>query len=154
MAATTKNSKIISATRERVYNAFIDRDALGIWLAPDNMIGKIHDFDLKVGGGYTMSLFYLDNETQGKTSGNEDRSYVKFTELKPYEKITQTVNFQSDKNEFKDEMIMEVFLDELKQNTTKVTIVFRNIPPGINPKDNETGTQQSLEKLTRYLEKN
>ena len=152
--ATTTNSKIIRAKREKIYNAFIDGKALEFWLAPNNMIGKIHDFDAKVGGGYNMSLFYLDGETGGKTSGNEDRFSAKFVELKPYEKIVQTINFQSDKNELTDEMTMEVFLEESENNSTKVTVVFKNIPSGINPNDNEKGTQQSLEKLARYVESN
>ena len=152
--ATTTNSKIIRAKREKIYNAFIDGKALEFWLAPNNMIGKIHDFDAKVGGGYNMSLFYLDGETGGKTSGNEDRFSAKFVELKPYEKIVQTINFQSDKNELTDEMTMEVFLEESENNSTKVTVVFKNIPSGINPNDNEKGTQQSLEKPARYVESN
>lgn len=152
--ATTTNSKIIRAKREKIYNAFIDGKALEFWLAPNNMIGKIHDFDAKVGGGYNMSLFYLDGETGGKTSGNEDRFSAKFVELKPYEKIVQTINFQSDKNELTDEMTMEVFLVESENNSTKVTVIFKNIPSGINPNDNEKGTQQSLEKLARYVESN
>ena len=154
MGSTSKNSKIIQATREKVYNAFTDKEALEYWLAPYNMTGKIHDFDLKVGGGYEMSLFYLNNEISGKTLGNEDRFSTKFVVLNPYEKIVQTINFTSDKNEFAEEMIMEVFLEEVGSNATKVTIVFKNIPAGIDPKDNEAGTAQSLEKLTRYVEKN
>lgn len=151
MNQTSKNSKIIRAPREKVYNAFTEKDALEIWLAPHGMTGKIHSFDLRLGGGYDMSLFYQD-ETPGKTSGNEDRSSSKFVELKPYEKIVQMINFQSDKSEYKDEMIMEVSLEEIGNSSTKVTIIFTNIPPGIDPKDNEDGTAQSLEKLARYLE--
>jgi uncharacterized protein YndB with AHSA1/START domain len=151
---TTTNSKIIRATKQKIYNAFTDKDALEFWLAPNIMIGKIHDFDLKVGSGYNMSIFYIDTETTGKTSGNEDRFTAKFVELKPYEKIVQTINFQSDKNEFKNEMAMEVYLETVGSNSTKVTIVFENIPTGIDPKDNETGTEQSLEKLALYVGKN
>jgi len=151
---TTTNSKIIRATKQKIYNAFTDKDALEFWLAPNLMVGKIHDFNLKVGGGYTMSLFYIDKETAGKTSGNEDRFSAKFVELKPYEKIVQTINFQSDKSEFTNEMTMEVSLETVENNLTKVTIVFKNIPTGIDPKDNETGTEQSLEKLARYLDNN
>lgn len=151
---TTTNSKIIRATREKIYNAFIDKKALEFWLAPNNMTGKIYDFEAKVGGAYNMSLFYLDSETEGKTSENEDRFSAKFVELKPDAKIVQTINFQSDKNELTDEMTMEVFLEEGENNSTKVTIVFKNIPKGINPKDNEKGTEQSLEKLARYVESN
>ncbi len=98
-----------------------------------------------------MSLFYLDPETAGKTPGNEDRYSARFVELKPYEKIIQAINFRSDKSEFTDEMTMEVFLKEAEEDATKVTIVFKNIPAGVDPKDNEAGTAQSLEKLARYV---
>jgi len=152
--AITTNSKVIQATKEKIYNAFTDKNVLEFWLAPNIMVGKINDFDLKVGGGYNMSLFYLDSETAGKTSGNEDRFSAKFVELKPYEKIVQTINFLSDKNEFADEMTMEVLLETVENNSTKVTINFKNIPTGIDPKDNETGTEQSLEKLARYVDEN
>ncbi|KMQ68622.1 ATPase [Chryseobacterium sp. FH2] len=148
---STTNSRIIFAEREKVYKAFVSKKALENWLAPNNMKGEIHDFDLKVGGGYDMSLFYIDSNTRGKTSGNEDRFSAEFIELKPYEKIVQAINFHSDKKEFTDKMIMEVSLEENEKNSTKVTIVFRNIPEGINPKDNETGTEQSLEKLADYI---
>lgn len=152
MNRTSENSKYIQARRERVYNAFTNSKALESWLAPYGMTGKIHDFNLKVGGGYEMSLFYTDNEIEGKTSGNEDRFSSTFVELKPYEKIVQTISFHSDNKEYTDEMIMEVFLEEFEFNSTKVTIIFKNIPIGVDPKDNEAGTEQSLEKLTNYIE--
>lgn len=152
MDRVSKNAKIIRAAREKVYAAFIDRKALEFWLAPIGMMGKIHNFDLKIGGGYDMSLFYIDGKTVGKTSNNEDRFSAKFVELRPYQKIVQAINFQSDKKEFKEEMMMEVFLEAVEDNSTKVTIVFKNIPTGVDPKDNETGTEQSLEKLAYYLQ--
>ena len=152
MDRISKNAKIIKATIENVYNAFTKRKALEFWLAPNEMTGKIHDFDLKVGGGYDMSLFYTDNKIAGKTSGNEDRFLAKFIELKPYEKIIQTIKFQSDQSKFKGEMIMEVYFDEIENNITQVTIIFKNIPVGVSVRDNEMGTEQSLEKLTHYIE--
>lgn len=152
--ATTTNSKIIRATKRKLYDAFTNERALEFWLAPDTMKGKIHDFDLKVGGGYNMSLFYTDNKIAGKTSENEDRFSAKFVELDPYEKIVETINFQSDKNEFTGQMIMEVLFETITNNSTKVTITFRNIPEGIDPEDNEAGTEQSLEKLARYAGEN
>ena len=152
MDRTSINSKEIQADIETVWNAFTEKKALEYWLAPYGMTGKIHDFDLKVGGGYEMSLYYKDNKTQGKTSGNEDRFSATFTEIKPFERIVQTINFQSDNSKFKDEMTMQVQLDKLDTNSTKVTIIFRNIPTGIDPKDNEDGTEQSLQKLTKFIE--
>ena len=153
MNNSSKNSKIIRAPKAQVYNAFTNKNALEYWLAPNNMIGNIHSFDLRIGGGYNISLFYLDNEREGKTAENEDRFSVRFMELMPYDKIIQAINFQSDKNEFSGEMTMEITLEENKDATTTVTIIFNNIPAGINPKDNEVGTAQSLEKLAHYLER-
>jgi uncharacterized protein YndB with AHSA1/START domain len=153
MAQTTQNSKIIKATAETIYQAFSDPKALEVWLAPDDMTGKVHDFDFKAGGGYQMSLFYADNETEsrGKTSGKEDRFTARFVELIPNKKIVQAVNFESADPNFYGEMIMEVTF-ESKDNGTKVTFHFKNIPKGIKPEDNEAGTISTLEKLARYVE--
>ena len=46
---------------------------------------------------------------------------------------------------------MEVTFEPTK-NGTKVTFLFKNIPVGISPKENEAGTISSLEKLARYVE--
>ncbi len=153
MKATTTNSRNIRASQETLYQAFTDPKALAIWLAPGDMTGTIHNFDLKVGGGYTMSLFYPDSEQElkGKTSGREDRFTAKFVELTPFSKIIQSINFHSDNRDFTGEMIMEVTLDP-KDSWTKVTITFKNIPTGINPKDNELGTELSLDKLEKYIQ--
>ena len=48
-------------------------------------------------------------------------------------------------------MIMEVTFEPGNGGTT-VSIQFTNIPPGIRPEDNEAGTQQTLEKLARFVE--
>ena len=46
---------------------------------------------------------------------------------------------------------MDVTLEPADGGTT-VTIEFRDLPPGIRPEDNETGTRLTLEKLARYVE--
>lgn len=154
MDRTSTNTKIIHGDIETVYNTFTDPKALTYWLAPHGMTGKIHHFDFKVGGKYEMSLFYNDSEAAGKTSGNEDRFVATFDEIKPFEKLVQTINFLSDNSALKDEMIMEVYFEEVEANSTKVTIHFKNIPIDIDPKDNEEGTAQSLEKLAAYIGNN
>lgn len=154
MGSTTKNSKIIKETAETLYQAFTNPKSLEAWLAPGEMTGKVHSFDLKVGGGYQMSLFYPQSEMEfsGKTAEKEDRFSARFLELTPPKKIVQAINFDSNDPAFLGEMIMEVRL-EAKGNKTEVVIEFRDIPPGIKPEDNEAGTQSTLEKLARYVEK-
>ena len=151
---TTQNSKDIKATKEALYEAFTNPAALAVWLAPGEMTGKIHKFDLRVGGGYRMSLFYPESEkeSRGKTSEKEDRFTARFLELTPYKKIVQVITFDSSDPAFSREMIMEVTF-EAKDAGTRVTILFKNIPPGIRPGDNGAGTKLSLEKLARYVEK-
>jgi uncharacterized protein YndB with AHSA1/START domain len=126
-----------------------------MWFAPGEMTGKVHNFDLHVGGGYEMSLYYPESETtqRGKTSEREDRYRARFIELLPPNRIVEAIDFDSADPEFAGEMIMEVSL-EAKDGGTLVTIGFREIPPGIRPEDNETGTRLTLEKLVQYIDTN
>ncbi|MBK8392072.1 MAG: SRPBCC domain-containing protein [Saprospiraceae bacterium] len=154
MERKTKNSKIIKATKEKLFSAFTEPKALEIWLVPGEMTGKVHSFDLSIGGGYEMSLFYpdTDKESKGKTQGKEDRYKAKFVELKPFEKIVQTITFDTEDSKMKGEMKMSVYLESV-ENATKVTITFDNLPIGINLKDNEDGTESSLEKLAQFVDR-
>jgi uncharacterized protein YndB with AHSA1/START domain len=117
------------------------------------MSGKVHEFDARVGGGYTMSLFYpaSDREHRGKTAEREDRFTARFVELTPPARIAQAIHFDSRDPAFSGEMTMVVTFEE-RDGGTEVTILFDHIPPGIRPEDNEAGTLSSLEKLARYIE--
>jgi uncharacterized protein YndB with AHSA1/START domain len=151
--ASTQNSKLIKVSPEKLYHAFTDPQALAAFLAPGNMIGKVHSFDLRIGGGYQMSLFYpqIDNDSRGKTSAKEDRFTARFVELTPHKKIVQAINFDSDDIAFSGEMTMEINFKP-EENGTRVTVLFKNIPPGIRPEDNEAGTELTLDKLAIYVE--
>jgi hypothetical protein len=48
-------------------------------------------------------------------------------------------------------MIMDITLEAAEGGTT-VAILFKDLPPGVRPEDNEAGTQSTLEKLARYVE--
>lgn len=151
--ASTKNSKFIKAPQQTIYQAFTDPAALAVWLAPGDMTGVIHSFDYRVGGGYQMSLYYPLSEpsSQGKTSEREDRYTARFVELTPPEKIVEAIAFDTIDPAFSGEMIMEITLEPGDGGTT-VSIVFKHIPSGIRPEDNELGTQLTLEKLARFVE--
>lgn len=152
-AASTRNSKFIKAPPEELYRAFTDPAALAVWLAPGDMTGEIHSFDLRVGEGYRMSLYYPASEeaSLGKTSEREDRFTARFVELTPPKRIVQAITFDSADAAFSGEMTMVVTLEAGVGGTT-VSILFEDIPPGIRPEDNEAGTRSTLEKLARYVE--
>jgi uncharacterized protein YndB with AHSA1/START domain len=151
--ASTRNSKFIKATPEALYRAFTDPAALAVWQAPGDMTGEVHRFDGRVGGGYQMSLYYPSSETtlRGKTGDREDRYTARFVELTPPRRIVEAITFDAVDPAFSGEMLMEVTL-EAEDGGTTVSLVFKDIPPGIRPQDNEAGTQLSLEKLARYVE--
>ncbi len=152
MGQSTRNSKVIKATAETIYKAFTSPSALETWQVPGDMTAKVHHFDLRIGGGYQMSLYYPDSETEmkGKTKGKEDKFTARFIELVPNKKIVQAVNFESPDPEFSVEMIMEVTLEPVDKET-RVTFYFKDIPKGIKPEDNEAGTISSLNKLAEYV---
>lgn len=151
--ASTRSSIVVSAPRERVYSAFMDPDELLAWLPPAEMTGQMHVFEARVGGGYTMSLFYApDGQAfQGKTTENEDMVSVRFVDLVPPERIIEAVTFVSDDPAFAGEMTLTISLTEVPDGT-EVTMLFKNIPPGIRPDDNQVGADLSLGQLARYLE--
>jgi uncharacterized protein YndB with AHSA1/START domain len=119
------------------------------------MTAKIHAFDARVGGGYTMSLFYSADADghPGKTAEREDRYTARFVELTPPSRIVEAITFDTDDPAFAGEMQMTVTLEE-KGGGTEVTFLFENLPPGIRTEDNEAGTQSTLKNLARFVERN
>jgi len=151
-AASTRASRIIDAPAEKLYWAFIDPAALVAWLPPGEMVGKIHEFDGRIGGGYRMSLYYPPSVRafHGKTAPREDRVDVRFVEVVPARRIVEAVNFVTDDPAFLGEMTMVVTFEDVSGGT-EVTIVCENLPPGLRPEDNEAGSRMSLEQLDRYV---
>jgi hypothetical protein len=73
--------------------------------------------------------------------------------MKPFDRIVQTIVFDSTDPEFQGEMKMTVTFETVDK-ATKVTIGFENIPVGIKLKDNEAGTESSLDKLAEFIKLN
>jgi uncharacterized protein YndB with AHSA1/START domain len=117
------------------------------------MTGEIHEFDARVGGGYRMSLFYPADERsfRCKTSDNEDMVNVRFLELAPPRRIVEAVSFVTTDPAFFGEMTMIATFEEVSGGT-EVTVVFKNLPPGLRAADNEAGSRLSLEQLARRFE--
>src|SRR5262245_47350788 len=55
-AHTIRLHRVLRATPEKVYRAFLDGDAMTKWLPPNGFTGKVHHLDAKVGGTYKMSF--------------------------------------------------------------------------------------------------
>ena len=83
---TVRLHRVIRATPERIYRAFLDADALVKWLPPNGFTGKVHHLEAKVGGTYRMSFTNF-------TTGNGHSFGGDYLELVPYERIRYTGKF-------------------------------------------------------------
>ena len=135
------------------YAAFLDPEALAAWLPPGDMTGRVHSFDGRIGGGYTMSLYYAPNTDHplGKFAVDEDRVVVRFDELEPPHRILETVRFPGAEPAFDGSMTLEVSFVPTEAGT-EVTLTFRNLPAGLDPRDNDAGARESLEQLAAWLD--
>jgi uncharacterized protein YndB with AHSA1/START domain len=52
---TVRFHRVLRATPERVYRAFLDADAMVKWLPPHGFTGKVHQLDARVGGSYRIA---------------------------------------------------------------------------------------------------
>ncbi|MHB9056750.1 MAG: SRPBCC family protein [Paludibacteraceae bacterium] len=66
-------------------------------------------------------------------------------------KIVEIIKFDFSNPDFGGEMIMEITLQPIEIGT-RVTFLFKGIPIGIRPEDNEAGTILSLEKSAKLVE--
>jgi uncharacterized protein YndB with AHSA1/START domain len=148
----TLNEVWVRAPAQAAYQAFVEPEAIGQWLAPGPLIGKVHTFTPGAGGGFVMSLYYpSDSGDVGKTTPLEDRFRVLFDELVPGERIVETAYFESDNAVYHGATKLTVTFHPEAQGT-RVALLTEDIPEGISLEDNHEGTRQSLEKLRAYLE--
>jgi uncharacterized protein YndB with AHSA1/START domain len=142
MPNTVQFHRVLRATPDRVYRAFLDADAMAKWLPPNGFTGKVHHMDPKVGGTYKMSF---TNFTSGKSQsfGGE------YLELVPNERIRWTDRF--DDANLPGEMKVTVRLNQVSVGT-EVNIVQEGIPDVIPAEACVLGWQESLALLAKLVE--
>ncbi len=147
-------SRLIHAPRHKVYQAFLDPEALAQWFAPDTMQIQVHTFDPRESGQFRISLTYQNpaDAGQGKTSGSTDTYHGHFVKLILDELIVEAIEFETQAPEFAGEMIMTVKLTNV-DGGTEVSLSYENVPVGIRPEDNAEGSRQSLRKLAAFVER-
>ena len=122
-------------------------------LAPSGGNEGRDPLDARVGDGYRTSLFHPPAERvfRGKTSDGEDMVNVRFVELAAPCRIVEAVSFVTTDPAFFGEMTLMATFQEMAGGT-EVTLVFKNLPPGLRAEDNEAGSRLSLEQLARRFE--
>ena len=139
---TIRLHRIIKATPERIYRAFLDADALTKWLPPNGFTGKVHHLDAKVGGTFKMS-FSNFGSGQVHSFGGE------YLELVPHELIRYTDKF--DDPALPGVMQTSVSLREVFCGV-ELTVVQEGIPEVIPPEACYLGWQESLVLLAQLVE--
>jgi len=139
---TIRLHRVLRATPEKIYKAFLDPDAMAKWLPPNGFTAKVHKMDAKVGGTYKMSF---TNFTTGK-SHSFGGTYV---ELTPHERIRYTDKF--DDPNLPGEMQTTITLTKVSCGTD-LNIVQEGVPSVIPAEACYLGWQESLVLLAKLVE--
>ncbi len=139
---TIRLHRVLRATPERVYRAFLDPDAMVKWLPPNGFTAKVHHMDAKVGGSHKMSF---TNFTSGKSHSFGGR----YLELTPHERIRYTDKF--DDTNLSGEMQVTVSLKKVSCGT-ELNVIQEGVPEMIPPEACYLGWQESLTLLAKLVE--
>ena len=142
MPSTIKLHRVLRATPDRVYRAFLDPEAKVKWLPPNGFTAKVHHIEPKVGGTYKMSF---TNFTTGK-SHSFGGTYL---ELVPNERLRYTDKF--DNPALPGEIQVTVTLKKVFCGT-ELNVVQEGIPDAIPAEACYLGWQESLILLGKLVE--
>ena len=148
-------SRIIRASPQTIYQAFLDPLAVAKWRPPTGMKAEILAFEPREDGTFRMALTYTgsDHAVPGKSSEHVDVVQGRFLKLVPNERVVELVEFESDDPGFAGAMTITTILTAVSGGT-KVTMLCENVPPGIRTSDHEAGMTSTLENLAAFTEGN
>lgn len=142
MPSTIRLHRVLRATPERVYRAFLDPDALVKWLPPHGFTGKIHQMDARVGGSYKMSFTNFTTQKSHFFS-------AQYLELVPNERIRHTDKF--DDPNLPGEMQVTITLKKVFCGT-ELNITQEGVPDVIPAEACYLGWQESLTLLAQLVD--
>jgi uncharacterized protein YndB with AHSA1/START domain len=137
--STIRLHRVLTATPERVYRAFLNPAAMAKWLPPYGFTCTVHEMNAVVGGTFRMSFTNF-------SSGNGHSFGGEYVELVPSEKIVYTDKF--DDPNLPGEMRTTVTLKPVSCGTD-ITIVQEGVPEAIPAEMCYLGWQESLEQLAK-----
>jgi uncharacterized protein YndB with AHSA1/START domain len=136
--------RILNASPEKVYKAFVEADALASWMPPNGFIGKVHEMDLKVGGHYKMSFTNFTTDNSHSFGGE-------YLEITPNELLVYTDAF--DDPNLPGQIITRIAFRKVVCGT-ELIVSQEGIPDVIPSEMCYLGWQESLDKLKCLVEPN
>jgi uncharacterized protein YndB with AHSA1/START domain len=144
MTGTVQLHRVLRASPEKVYKAFLDPDGLAKWIPPYGFTCKVHHLDARVGGTFKMSFTNFSSGHGHSFGGN-------YLELVPGQRLRYTDKF--DDPNLPGEMTVTVNLRAVSCGTD-VAITQEGIPDLIPTEMCYLGWQESLAQLAQLVEPN
>jgi uncharacterized protein YndB with AHSA1/START domain len=141
-ANTVSLHRVLRAPPERVYQAFLDPQAMVKWLPPHGFTGEVLEMDARIGGRYRMSFTNFSTGSSHSFGGT-------YTELVAGERICYTDKF--DDAHLAGEMQVTISLRAVACGT-ELEILQQGIPESIPVEFCYVGWQESLALLTQLVE--
>jgi uncharacterized protein YndB with AHSA1/START domain len=142
MPSTIRLHRVLTASPEKVYRAFLESDAVAKWLPPNGFMCTVHHQDTKVGGTFAMSF-------RNFTTGNSHSFGGEYLELVPGERLRYVDRF--DDPNMPGDMEVTVTLKKVSVGT-EIDITQDNIPEIIPAEACYLGWQDSLRNLAMLVE--
>ena len=139
---TVRIHQVLRAKPEKIYNAFLNADAIAKWLPPFGFTCKVHHIDARVGGTFKMSFANF-------STGNEHSFGGEYLELQPGELIRYTDKF--DDPGLPGVIQVSVLLKPVSCGT-ELSVVQEGIPEVIPLGMCYLGWQESLVQLANLVE--
>jgi uncharacterized protein YndB with AHSA1/START domain len=139
---TIKLHRVLRASPEKVYRAFLEGDAMAKWLPPNGFTGKVHHLDAKIGGTYKMSFTNFSSGKSHSFGGT-------FLELTPHQLIRYTDKF--DDPNMPGEIQTTITLKQVSVGT-ELNVVQEGVPGIIPAEACYLGWQDSLVLLAKLVE--
>ncbi|MES2154575.1 MAG: SRPBCC domain-containing protein [bacterium] len=144
-ATSLRLVRVIKAPAQRIYDCFLDADAMVKWLPPHGFTGHVDRSDPKVGGGYRMRFATINRAWGHSFTGT-------YQELVPGKRIRYATAFESDDPVMANAK-MQVTIDfKPVKGGTELTILQEGIPAGPAADGAPYGWSQSLDNLANLCE--
>lgn len=139
MSSHILSSRQLNFPVEHVYRAFENPELLKLWWGPEGFSNTIHEFDLRVGGNWKLTM-------HGPEKGNYENASV-FKEVIPHQKVSW-------KRISQPLFDMDILFERVGDNSSKITFVMKfsteeeceKIRPFAAPKNEE-----NFDRLERLL---
>ena len=142
MPNSVRLHRVLATRPEKIYRAFLERDAIAKWLPPNGYTCTVEQLDARVGGSHRMSF-------RNFTTGHGHSFGGQYLELVPNERLRYTDRF--DDPNLPGEMRVTVTLTKVAVGT-ELNILQEGLPDAIPVEACYMGWQESLRNLARLVE--